>query len=523
MKNISLHALTITLVFFVALQGMAQMPAWQWAVGKGISQNLLSAKTSLETDTLGNSYVAGAGLSKYSPEGKLLWSKDIKAMGLSKDAAGNLYVVGTFQGSVYLGNTTLTAPPLNITVFLAKFDQAGNTIWAKKGPSSWEIAPNDGASIKINGISTDSAGNSLFTGFCWGNADFDSVSLIPNSSVTQPIYFAAKYDQQGQVKWARSYPYIQEAVIGTNDNYFLHDGSTLSNYNENGALLWQKSFTTSSNNSNAQITCLETDESGNCFVAGSLSGSVTIDGITLQNSGFRNALLVKFNPAGTLLWAKTSQALSASSQPEITAIKAGPNGRVYITGNFTDSITFDNSLPALTAQANQAPAFVSKLSSTDGAPYWQKQTSGFLYQSSIADLPDGESVTAGFFQSPGCSFDNINLNYASGYNRNLFLAKLSTGTTQPLEPVTEPEPAPEPSITAQFYPNPANSEIRINMPDFENAKVLVFNVAGQKIYTDSLSAKGKLEINVTAWPASMYLVKITAEGKAQIQKLLVTH
>ena len=167
--------------------------------------------------------------------------------------------------------------------------------------------------------------------------------------------------------------------------------------------------------------------------------------------------------------------------------------------------------------------FVAKFSTDNGMPYWMKQTTNANYAQGIAlaSLPNGEAYIAGFYHPAGCTFDNITLQNTPNSKENFFVAKLSASTALPLEPTTDNKP--ETLIGCRFCPNPSNSIVTINMPEFGNGSANIYNTAGQKIYTGKVSEKGQLAIKVTDLAAGMYLVKLNHEGKTETQKLIVTH
>src|SRR5262245_41084455 len=47
------------------------------------------------------------------------------------DAAGNIYISGSFGGSMTMGSETLTSEGSNWDLFVAKVDSAGNVAWVK--------------------------------------------------------------------------------------------------------------------------------------------------------------------------------------------------------------------------------------------------------------------------------------------------------------------------------------------------------------------------------------------------------
>src|SRR5690349_13691357 len=58
---------------------------------------------------------------------------------VATDPAGNVYIGGTFQGSVNFGGSTLTSLGSN-DIFLAKFSPTGAHVWSKRfGDSSIQI------------------------------------------------------------------------------------------------------------------------------------------------------------------------------------------------------------------------------------------------------------------------------------------------------------------------------------------------------------------------------------------------
>src|SRR5439155_8333519 len=104
---------------------------------------------------------------KYDPAGSLLWGVQVGGTGNSSvykvevDGAGNALIAGIFAGSVEIG--TPGRPPVTLTNggisegFLAKFDPAGNTLWA----TTFGAAADPRVAY---GITTDPAGNVYATG-----------------------------------------------------------------------------------------------------------------------------------------------------------------------------------------------------------------------------------------------------------------------------------------------------------------------------------------------------------------------
>ncbi len=110
--------------------------------------------------TLTNSGQKDVFLAKYDPSGTLLWANQISngaleelAGGLAVDANNNIYIGGSYTGTVVtIGTTsfTNTAPGFN-DIFVAKYNSSGNFQWATTAIGS-DIE-------KLNDISSDVGGN----------------------------------------------------------------------------------------------------------------------------------------------------------------------------------------------------------------------------------------------------------------------------------------------------------------------------------------------------------------------------
>jgi hypothetical protein len=76
---------------------------------------------------------------------------------VAADASGNVYVTGGFSGTAQFGTTNLTSGG-TIDVYLAKYDSAGNFLWAQqaKGTGGYESAGRD--------ICADNKGNVYVAG-----------------------------------------------------------------------------------------------------------------------------------------------------------------------------------------------------------------------------------------------------------------------------------------------------------------------------------------------------------------------
>jgi len=230
-------------------------------------------------------------VAKHDAAGNVLWAKSAGGAdtdygyGVAPDGSGNVFLTGTFKDSADFGDTTLTSAG-RYDVFVAKYEAAGNVLWAR---SAGGAGPKEGW-----GAATDGSGNVLVTGLFYTSASFGSTTL---TSVGDGDVFVAKYDTAGNVLWARS------------------GGSASFDYGSGVA----------------------TDGSGNVFVTGTAWDGAIFGGTTLTSAGSTDIFVAKYDAAGNVLWARSAG--GAASDSGWGAATDG-SGNVLVTGDFRDSASF---------------------------------------------------------------------------------------------------------------------------------------------------------------------------------------
>ena len=206
----------------------------------------------LAVDHDGNSYIAGVmgstnsafggitltnhGLddmfvAKYDSAGNALWAANPGsagyegAFGIAVDQYRETYVLGNFSGAACVfGNTTLTNFTSHEQLFVAKFDANGSPLWAQ------QAGGNDDTTAM--GIALDPAGNSYVTGSFLTN-DFFGNTLLTNSSGGSRI-FVARIDGPPVLKMS-----VTEGQLSfswpTNQTGYTLESSAMSS----GTTIWQ--------------------------------------------------------------------------------------------------------------------------------------------------------------------------------------------------------------------------------------------------------------------------------------------
>ncbi len=372
--------LAITLSLSFSISAFSQN--WLWAkssVGNGIDQAY-----SVSADSGGNVFAAGGFSSltisfgasslinastnldifivKYDDSGNVLWARsaggsgDDYAYSVYADAGGNVLITGSFSSStISFGSTTLINSG-GEDIFLAKYDASGNLLWAKSAGGT------DGD--KGNSVITDAGGNVFITGyFASQTIPFGSV-ILNNTNLSYRNFFLAKYDPAGNIIWAKS------------------AGADYGTYGSSVTI----------------------DPGGNVLLLGYFNGSFTLGAFTLTSGDIFTA---KFDIAGNVLWVKSPV---GGGQNYGNSISADAGGNIFITGSFPNSITFGST--TLTSANGNFDVFLTKYDS-NGNVLWAKSGGG-------TDIDEGYSVKAdacgnifliGYFGSPTITFGSILLTH----------------------------------------------------------------------------------------------------------------
>ena len=310
-------------------------------------------------------------------------SNDIKV-----DAAGNVFIVGTFKGVADFDTDTtmsnLTSAG-NDDIFIAKYTNNGNLIWCKRIGGA-----NQDAAVKM---ALDSTGNIYITGYFNGTVDFN-----PNAGVNSLT-----------------------ATGGRN--------TFVCKLDDNGNYIWAKKFSNSYN----QAFSLDCDANGNTFITGEFLQTVDFDPgaaiLNLTGQGFASDIfIVKLDNQGNLIWVK---AIVGDNNEFSTDIKVDENGNVYSCGTFYGTADFDPSAANFnlsSTNSNTTDMFIIKLD-LNGNFQWAKSFGDSLDDTGYRLAVDviGNVHCVGWFYGT-INFDQGSSNFSISTdqgNRNGFILKLN--------------------------------------------------------------------------------------------------
>lgn len=272
----------------------------------------------------------------------------------------------------------------------AKFNGAGELIWAKPIPGYWDMG------YRSSAIQCDHSGNLYICGQSWNwiNADYTTPGAYKTTITGDIDVFLMKYDSAGTRLWGTYF-----GGEGSEQNYAGYD----------------------------PIAC---DAAGNVYLSGrtqSLTGIATPGSHQTTIGGDDDAFLAKFSPQGQLLW---STYYGGTNKEDGGSVSVDPDGNVYLAGmtTSTDGISTPNSFQDTLAGGNDF--FLAKFNSS-GVRQWGTYYGGegeerYNFKGGIlATDIFGNAILHGFtnspdgISSPGAYQENIMVG-----SYTLFMAKL---------------------------------------------------------------------------------------------------
>ncbi len=232
-------------------------------------------------------------LVKYDNTGTAQWaqlfdsSTETYGSKLAVDAAGNVYVRGTFFSDMTIGNSNLTVSAGSTkNMFIAKFNNSGTLIWVQQPK---------GGNADEGGVAVDLAGNVFVSGSFDTNLVFGGGITLTNMAKTNALFgdaFLAKYNSAGSIQWAQSAGgtnggFYWDVALDAHTNVyaagFLGSNAAVAKYFPTGTLQWTYSATgpPASPVSSGVDKCA-VDSAGHCYLNGFYQGTATFGATTLQ-------------------------------------------------------------------------------------------------------------------------------------------------------------------------------------------------------------------------------------------------
>ena len=374
-------------VIFTAILGVtsnAQNPSLRvfedWNSQAG-TQNMFQRSVVRTEPGTTNYFLAGATLNaggnydllvtKYNAGGAVIWSQQVNGNGNGDDYAADLQIDNS--GNVIVTGTTFESSADSFNVLTVMYDSGGNQQWIASYNGSG--SGNDGATS----IYVDNANGDIYVaGAEWqGSSTLYDVLLI-------------KYDSGGNQQWTATYDNTNLVDVAVRVRQNIGTGNievggatqtTLTNrkylvaeFDPSSGSLVNAYTSTSSTLGIENLTDLKTDNNGNVFVTGSITGTSTgmdirtlmldtnlsivwsatysgafndegnaldldaagnilVTGYTTSSTQGRNFITIKYNSAGSQLWATTFNG-GANGDDSATCIAVHPTdtNKIYVCG-----------------------------------------------------------------------------------------------------------------------------------------------------------------------------------------------
>ncbi len=372
--------------------------------------------------------ILGSNAQNYSWAGSISGSANEVCNSISKDANGNVYVAGYFEGSVDFDPnpniSSIKSSAGSRDLFMAKYDNAGIHQWSVRMGST---GVDEAKFIKVNPTN----GDIYLVGTFQNTVDFDFGSPTATLSAAggYDIFFA-RYSAAGSLLYARrigntNIELVDAVDINSSGELIMlgrftgtvdfNPNSGVYNLVANGSEAFIASYSNTFNLQQAykfgpgslypKDVCY--DNSGaNIYVTGGFNGTVDADlGSSTTNivaaSLNNDAFLIKYNSSISFQWAIALSGTLGSKEGRSVCVDNSNNP--YITGSYSGTIDVNPGSPVttFTSVANSTDLFMGGYSSSSGS-YLGAYTiggTGTDYGTSVVFNSNNELFLAGIYQS----------------------------------------------------------------------------------------------------------------------------
>ncbi len=445
---------------------------------KNIGSNENSTAKAVTTDNSGNVYVVGnyttdlhfdgntipssgsidAYIMKINTLGSLVWWLNPVGTGaefnydVETDNAGNVYSTGNFSGSITIGGNPLTtlAYPI-VDMMIAKYDGAGNVLWAQQSGSAGT------ATCGGSRLAAAAGGHIYVMGnYSGGTVNFQGLNL---NTATFSDYYVAKINAAG-------------------DFLLVNDLGTISN---------------------GYISNIDADAAGNIFVGGTVGYSspynITLSGTTITSNGSNPGVFTaKYDSGFNLLWTRSGGATGYGDYG--SDLTVSNDGDIYLLfTTYGSTVTF------------------GAISGSTGHPGWSEiglvkfDTNGNEKWASICGGTDFDQVNSITLTEGLNAVAITGIAGANSYFGTKFIAGTGTYVATVKDPYLREEiKIEEEEITIQLWPNPASKSIQLNNMVAGDA-VHIYNMNGEAVY-QSKCHSNIFFADIETFPSGIYFIEV---------------
>ena len=482
-------------------------------------------------------------LVKYGPSGNYIWHLAVGGSGteipkaLILDHNGDLIMVGRFdsyfdwdpgEGENSFGSAGSTDG------FVAKYDTSGNHIWAQRiGGTSHDEA---------YGVAVDDNNNVYVTGWMNGTIDFDNgpeTLALTNPGGPWDAY-CVKYDPSGQVQWARgiagdgsqrgmSMVYLGGHVycygiftgqlvvdgvasvtsIGGQDDY-------LCKLDTSGNLVWARSV---GGAGVEQAEVIRADGT-HLYISGTFEQTIDADPgdgvIPLTSTGGRSLYYTKLDTAGNALW--SHQVRGNNHFDGVCDLAVDADGNVFLTGAYYEEQDFDSGEGEFIMAPIIANDLYLMMVDAEGNFQWARSiaTAGVFDTANglATDAQGNVFVTGGFGDTAVFDIDVPEGTVIGTTSMTGYTVKYGVDLTTAIPVATEG------SLQIALFPNPANEQITIALPQNVRPERLVITDAKGRV---AMHWEGHIpaRFSVAHLAVGSYYAEFRLDGQKQVVPFVV--
>jgi len=500
-------------------------------------------------------------VSKLDASGNFVWARQVNTSNISQpssiavDGAGNVYTTGFFIGNADFDPGPNTAITGGHGIFMAKWNTAGQYVWARQITATSIFNMMDSRSIAV-----DLSGNVYTTGYFEGTIDADTgPGTLSFTSAGLRDGFIHKLDASGNFVWAKQlgsplydlgnsiatdsagYVYTVgnfEAPVdfdpGPNEAYLLPRGVFVSKLDGAGNFVWADKL-----GNNPIIEFSEGPSlalgAGHIYVTGPFYGTVDLDpganSLDLTSAGKQDIYVTKLTNACI------NPDLPVLSTTNL-GICAGKNATLQISpgnmGSATSWQWYSGSCGGVPVGSGTSISVLPNVTTT----YYVRGEGGCVVPGDCASvavtvnallivnlgpditLPQGQQTVLGttdpgltYLWSTGATTPTIVVNAMGTYSVTVTNSAGCTGTDMVVVLVTSSADDPNNKYSISITPNPALDILYVKCTGSATSSVQILDNLGRKLAAeDTFAADGTTRtLSLEKMPPGTYYVHITGE------------
>lgn len=466
-------------------------------------------------------------LVKYNSSGEIVWKK---STGNKEGDSGTIVLLDSNENPIVIGTQgvlTGTGAVL-FRIAVTKYNKEnGAVLWEKiadKGTATIKaatITPNGNIHIGITYQSKEEA-------ITWGNIS----EFFVTSSSNHPFIISLNSDGneasikrvtkkdgsefKGEITSMASGPNNEIYVLGDTEEV-SNSGIYVLRMNANKEIEWYIKTGNSEYDYGSSIIY----HNQAIYIAGRVNSGASLDFGNSINSTDKiiQMFVAKLSIDGTAQWLTKNTVLDGKDF-HIQKLGKLPNGNVSVFGTFKGSKvmfgSYEMTSSAYMGIFPQIDTMICELDKTDGKVLKFMNTSGTWEKALVsAAAPDNSIWIGGDYRGEAFIGTNKLTQFGTANDFNIFIARVTPKEVVSLGSYDFVYD----DATLTLYPNPAQNEFSVSSGINTISAVEVLNAQGQVVLAESSYNGGK--INVSSLQTGLYFVRIEAEGKNYLKKLLI--